>query len=211
MSRIVFVKRCLVVILGLCISGVGIGLYLFARLGMDPASVFELGVGSVLHVSYGTASALLNIVILAVVFLIDRRYVNVASIFAIFLLGYTGQATAWMLEATFGPVENLLLRGVVLIVAVGVMALGIPIYIRAKLGVGAIDLLSEIISDRSGWNYRWVRIAGDTTFVVVGWFLGGTVGIGTLIAAFGLGPIVSLCRPRTDRLVDRFLAVEEAI
>ena len=75
--------------IGLILCGVGVALFLYSGLGVDPASVFELGIANVLHISYGTSSALINVIILAVVLIIDRSYVNVSSVLAIFGIGYT--------------------------------------------------------------------------------------------------------------------------
>lgn len=92
-----------------------------------------------------------------------------------------------------------------MIIGCGIMASGIPIYIRANLGVGAVDLISEIISDKSGVAYRMVRIIGDLTLVIVGYFLGGTAGVGTIVAVVMTGPIVQFLRPHTNKMVDRII------
>ena len=79
------------------------------------------------------------------------------------------------------------------------------------LGVGAIDLISEIISQKSHIQYRIVRIVGDISFVVIGYFLGGVVGVGTLVAAFLTGPTVQFVRPTVHRIVDRIIGTPEEV
>ena len=86
-----------------------------------------------------------------------------------------------------------------------IMAIGIATYIRADLGVGAIDLISEIISRKGNFQYRIVRVIGDISFVVIGFFLGGTVGIGTVVAAFMTGPAVQFVRPAVHKVVDKII------
>lgn len=197
--------QIVVAIVGLMISGVGVGIFLYSQLGVDPASVLELGLGNVFHVSYGTASALTNVVILAIVFLVDKSYINISSLLAIFGIGYTADFTKFILDSVIQGELNLVVRIIMILAGCLIMAVGIATYIRADLGVGAIDLVSEIISSKGKFTYRIVRVVCDVTFVVVGFFLGGTVGVGTVVAAFMTGPAVQFVRPYVYRVTDKVL------
>lgn len=202
--------RILVAIIGLMISGVGVGIFLYSQLGVDPASVLELGLGNVFHVSYGTASALTNVVILVIVFFVDKSYINLSSVLAIFGIGYTADFTSFVLDSFIKGELGLAVRIIMILVGCLIMAVGIATYIRAELGVGAIDLVSEIISVKLYRSYRVVRVVGDISFVVVGFFLGGTVGIGTVVAAFMTGPAVQFVRPYVYLVTDKLLGSPKA-
>lgn len=197
--------RIFMAIIGLMISGVGVGVFLYSQLGVDPASVLQTGFSNVFHISYGTASALSNVVILGIVFFIDRSYINLSSLLAIFGIGYTADFVNFILRNLLPGDLNLIIRLLMILVGCLVMAAGIATYIRADLGVGAIDLVSEIISNKLQFSYRIVRVAGDISFVIVGFLLGGKVGVGTLVAAFMTGPAVHLLRPYVYRVTDRIL------
>ncbi|WP_342621573.1 membrane protein [Erysipelothrix sp. P66] len=197
--------RILIAAIGLMISGIGVGIFIFSQLGVDPASVFQLGLAKQLGIRYGDASALMNLVILTIVFIIDRKFINISSFLAIFLIGYTADFTSTILMGILPSDFSVGIRMVLMIIGCGIMASGIPIYIRANLGVGAVDLISEIISDKSGVAYRMVRIIGDLTLVIVGYFLGGTAGVGTIVAVVMTGPIVQFLRPHTNKMVDRII------
>lgn len=186
------VRRTFVSLIGLMLCGVGVALFLWSGLGVDPASVFELGVGKVFHISYGTSAAVINVVILIVVFFIDKSYINISSILAIFGIGYTADIVSDLLQNLNFEMTNLIVKLIFVAIGLTIMAFGIATYIRADLGVGAIDLISEIISEKAKLQYRVVRIVGDVSFVVIGFLLGGTFGIGTLVAAFMTGPTVQL-------------------
>lgn len=198
-------QKILVAIIGLMISGVGVGIFLYSQLGVDPASVLELGLGNVFHLSYGTASALTNIVILVIVFIVDKAYINLSSLLAIFGIGYTADFMNFILDALIKGELNLFVRIIMILIGCLIMAIGIATYIRADLGVGAIDLVSEIISNKLKFSYRVVRIVGDITFVVIGFILGGTVGVGTVVAAFMTGPAVQFVRPHVYKVTDKIL------
>ena len=198
-------KRALVALIGLIFCGLGVGLFLYSGLGVDPASVFELGIANVCHISYGTSSALINVVILVIVFFIDRKYINISSLIAIVGIGYTADFTSMFLDYLNLGELNLFIKCLMILVGLFIMGIGIATYIRADLGVGAIDLVSEIISDKTHFQYRLIRIVIDVTFVVVGFILGGTVGVGTIVAAFLTGPTVQLVRPGVFKVVDKFI------
>lgn len=198
-------KRIFLSLLGLMLCGVGVSMFLYTGMGVDPASVLELGIGNVINLSYGASAALLNIVILVIVFIIDRHYIHVSSFIAIFGIGYTADAVKYILNLLIKAELGILAKLGMLLVGLFIMAIGIATYIMADLGVGAIDLVSQIISDKSKISYRVVRVAGDASFVVIGFFLGGTVGIGTVIAAFMTGPSVHLVRPQVKKIVEKLL------
>ena len=194
--------RILVAALGLTLSGVGVGLTLCAALGVDPASVFETGLAGIMGTSFGTAAAIVNAAIIAIVFFVDKKYLNISTLLAIFLIGYVADGTR-ALYALLPSAGSVLIRALVLLFGVCVMALGVAVYTTPGLGVGAIDLVSQIISDKTGWVYRYVRVASDVVFLLVGWLLGGSVGAGTVVAALLLGPLIQLFRPAVYKLTDR--------
>lgn len=200
--------KLIVAALGLIICGIGVGIFLYSGLGVDPASVFELGVANVFHITYGTASAAINVVILAVVFFLDKSYINISSILAIFGIGYTADLTNFILGLFLKGEQHIVVRIIMIIIGLLIMSTGIAAYIRAELGVGAIDLISEIISNKLKISYRGVRIGADITFVIVGFLLGGAVGIGTVLAAFMTGPSVQFLRPYVYKVTDKILKKE---
>ena len=203
-------KRILTSLVGLILCGVGVSMFLYSGMGVDPASVFELGIAKVCGISYGTSSALINVVILLIVFFIDKSYINISSLIAIFGIGYTADFVRKILGILIQGEPNLILKLVLILIGLFIMSCGIATYIKAELGVGAIDLISEIISRKSKVQYRVVRVIGDVAFVVIGFLLGGTVGVGTVVAAFLTGPTVQLVRPGIEKVLNAFFKDKEA-
>lgn len=199
------IQRIIITAIGLTTCGMGIGLFLFSNLGVDPASVFQLGIANQLKINYGTASAAMNIIIIVFMIFIDKRYINIATVMAIFLIGYTADFTNTILHSLVSSNLSFALQIIFSIVGCLVMAIGIPMYTGPGLGVGAIDLLSEIITDRLHVQYRFVRITMDAFFVIVGYLLGGVFGIGTIIAVVLTGPIVQVTRPYINNLINYIL------
>lgn len=187
-------KRIIVVAIGLLFCGIGIGLTIFANLGVDPASVFQQGIAKVFGISYGTASAAMNIVLISIMFFANRKSLNIATLMAIFMIGYTADFVSTAFKSIFFE-ASMLARVILLVLGCAIMSLGVATYISPELGVGAVDLVSETISSRTKIAYRWVRISCDVIFLVVGYFLGGNVGVGTVVVALFTGPLVQFFRP----------------
>lgn len=199
------VLRIIMASIGLALCGIGVGIFLYSGLGVDPASVFQTGLSNVFNITYGNASALSNLVILVIVFIVDKKYINISSFLAIFLIGYTADFTKVMINSFIYTEPIFILKILMLVVGCFIMAIGIATYIRVNIGVGAIDMVSEVISDKGKLDYKKVRITSDVLFVVIGYLLGGTLGIGTIFAAFLTGPFVQLVRPFTSKIVDSLI------
>lgn len=198
-------SRIIVALIGFIICGIGISLFLYTGLGVDAGSVMELGVANVMKTSYGTAALTVNIVILAVVFFIDKSYINISSVLAMFAIGYSADFMNIILKLLMPGGESLPVKIIMITAGVFVIGLGICTYIWADLGVAAIDIVSELVTDKLKLPYRAVRITGDIIFVSIGWILGGTVGIGTIAAALLLGPAVQFIRPQVYKLLDSII------
>lgn len=78
--------------------------------------------------------------------------------------------------------------------------------IRSDAGTGPNDLVAVILADKlKRFQFRWVRMTCDAVFMVVGLLLGGTIGLGTVLAVFLIGPVAQWFLPRSERLVSRCL------
>ena len=79
------------------------------------------------------------------------------------------------------------------------------IVIRSDAGTGPNDLVALVISEKTRFRFSLTRIAVDALFTLVGWALGGTAGVGTLVCMFLVGPVAGLFLPVNGRLVDRLV------
>ena len=85
-----------------------------------------------------------------------------------------------------------------------ILASGMSLVIRSDAGTGPNDLVAVILTDKlKKFQFRWVRMVCDACFMIVGFLLGGTVGIGTVIAVFLVGPVAQFVMPHSQKIVDR--------
>ena len=184
-----FKKRLIMCISGVFLSGVAAGIFGFTAFGMDPFQVFAHGLWGLTPLSYGTFYVILNGILLAFMFFFNRRMIGLGTIINLFLLGYVVEYTDLILGRVF-PSPSVLLRIVLMIFALVLSSLAASLYFVAEMGVSAYDWIALTISDKKRWAFRIVRIATDFICVLTGGLLGATVGIGTVLTAFCMGPII---------------------
>lgn len=173
--------------LGLVVFGIGDGLMLSADLGASPWALFHQGVQRQLGISYGTASALTSVVIL-LLWIPLKEKPGLGTICNAFVIGYATQATL----AVVGQPEAMGARVALLLAGLVIVGLGIALYITTNLGPGPRDGLMTAIHDRTGVRVSRVRLSIEVLAMTVGWLMGGTIGLGTLAFALGIGRSMAL-------------------
>lgn len=194
-------KRILMSVLGVMICGVSVGFFKRATLGVDPFQSLMSGLSSLLPISFGTLYVGVNICLLLFSLVNDKRKIGIATVINLFLLGYIADYSHQFLLHTF---PDLALPGRLLMCVIGIvtMCLASSFYFTADLGVSTYDAVSLIMSEK--WkvaSFKVCRIGCDLCCVLLGillFFLSGEnfsgigqlVGIGTIITAFFMGPLI---------------------
>ena len=192
-------RRVVMALIGMAIAGVSIGFFKRAFFGVDPFQCFCNGLANLIPIHYGTLYMLINAVLLVAVFFLDRHYIGSSTLINLFLLGYMAEFSENRLAAWFGDL-GLAMRIVFLAIGVVTTCVAAALYYTADLGVSAYDAIPLHISDRKPkllgrvLPFRAVRILSDLVCTVIGFALGAPVGIGTLISALFMGPLIAFFR-----------------
>jgi uncharacterized membrane protein YczE len=180
-------KRLAYLFIGLVLYGVSMAMMVRAGLGLDPWDVFHQGVADRSGLSFGTVTALTGVAVLLIWIPLRQRpgVGTVANVVVIALAVDTSLAV-------IPTVEPLAARIAVMVAAVVINGFATALYIGAGMGPGPRDGLMTGFVARTGGSVRVVRTAIEVTVLAVGWLLGGTVGVGTVVYALGIGPLVHL-------------------
>ncbi len=200
--------RVVLLLVGLCIAHLGVTLFLQSDLGSDPFNVFIQGLYRGLPwygwdlMTHGRVHLLVSLLIMLVLLVVDRHYVGIGTVLCMAL----GGPIIDVYTVVLGPVINgslpLPVRLGLLIVGCVILAFGMTIVIRSEAGTGPNDLVAVVLSDKWKKPFGPVRIGVDLTFAVVGFLLGGVLGVGTVICAFLVGPAAQLFFPVSQKLCD---------
>jgi uncharacterized membrane protein YczE len=189
------VRRSALLLCGLVMYGLSLTLLLRAGLGLDPWDVFHQGLAETIGVSLGRTIVLTSFAVLALwVPLRERPGVGTVANAVVVGLGVE------VFSAIIPDAEPLWLRWVVL--ALGVVGNGVAtgMYIGAGMGPGPRDGLMTGIARRSGSSIRVVRTSLEVIVLITGIALGGTFGIGTIVYAVSIGPLVHVFLPIFSRI-----------
>ena len=195
-------KRILMSALGVIICGISVGMFKYASLGVDPFQSLMSGLDAVIPIHFGTLYVIANLVLLLFALILDRHKIGLATLINLFLLGYIAEFSQNCMMALF-PVSGLPLRLLILVIAIVIMCLASAFYFTADLGVSTYDAVSLIWAEKQKRvPFSICRIITDIICVLCGILLcltagftflqiTGDVGIGTIITAFFMGPLIA--------------------
>ena len=174
-------------IFGLAIFGLGEGLLILSTTGNSPWSVLAEGISNTTSLSIGTATFFISVSVLFLWIFIKQKP-GLGTIFNIIII-------AGMIDITlsfFDAPSSIWMKYFLAFFSVLLVGLGSGIYLVANLGPGPRDGLMTGLTKLTNLPIALVRAFLEISAVLAGWYLGGTVGAGTLIFAFGIGPCVAL-------------------
>ena len=182
-------------IFGLSIFGLGEGLLILSTTGNSPWSVLAEGISKTSGLSIGIATFLISVSVLFLWIFIKQKP-GLGTIFNIIII-------AGMIDITlniFDAPSSIFMKYLLAVLSVILVGLGSGIYLVANLGPGPRDGLMTGLTKLTNLPIALVRAFLEVSAVLAGWYLGGTVGAGTLLFAFGIGPCVALGLYLVDKI-----------
>ena len=172
---------------GLILFGVGEGLLLVSAAGASPWSVFAQGIHLSVGLSVGAVTIIISILVLLLWVPLSQKP-GMGTILNALIIGIMIDICIKFVPTPEDFISQIFLA----VAAVLVVGLGGGIYLVANLGAGPRDGLMIGLQKKTNFPIAAVRATLEITVMSIGWYLGGTVGVGTLLFAFGIGPAVAL-------------------
>lgn len=189
-GSLLLTRRIVQLLVGLFLYGMAIALMIRAGIGVSPWDVLAQGISLHTGIAFGWVTNLVGLVVLA--FWIPlRQRPGLGTVLNVLLVGPSAQFGLWLIP------QQTVLWAQVLVFTAGLLLLAVAtgLYIGPKLGPGPRDGLMTGLNARTGWPIWAVRTGIEVAVLVIGWFLGGNVGIGTLAEALLIGPLCSITLP----------------
>lgn len=185
-------------LVGLFLYGVAIVFFIRGALGVGPWDVFSLGLVKQTGWSYGIATIVISFGVL-LLWIPLRQRLGLGTLANAILVGLSADLAFLFIPA----VDHLALQILFLAIGMVMLAFATGLYIGADFGPGPRDGLMTGLRRVTGWPLWIVRTIIEGSALLIGWLLGGPVGIGTLIFAFGIGPLIQLFFPYFERRAAR--------
>lgn len=194
-SRRDVVERGLQLLGGLFLYGVALGLMVRGGIGVAPWDVLALGVSEQTGIGYGAVTVLVSIIVL-LLWIPLRQRVGLGTLLNALLVGPSADIALAVL-----PVPPSIWVGAPMFIAgLLLLAFATGLYIAADFGPGPRDGLMTGLVGRTGWPVWLVRTLIEGSVLLIGFLLGGPVGVGTVLFAFGVGPLIGWFLPWTTRM-----------
>lgn len=208
MTGVAHTARAAALLAGLCGYGFSMAMMVRAGLGLDPWDVFHQGLALRAGMTIGLASGVVGLAVLTA-WIPLRNRPGLGTLANVVVIAITVDAGLAVLDAP----DAMWARAAMLVGAVVLNAVSTVLYVGAGYGPGPRDGLMTGLVERTGRSVRLVRTTIEATVLLVGWLLGGTVGVGTVLYAVGIGPLVQLVlrlSPRRVLAVSGWAAVARA-
>lgn len=183
-------RRLFQLIWGLALYGFAMALMLRANLGLDPWDVLHQGLAPKMGLSFGMTVNLIGAIVLLLWWPLRQRP-GVGTVANILVIGTVVDLSLMILPTP----EGYAMRATWLVAGIILNGIAGGAYIGAGMGPGPRDGLMTGLCRRTGWPVKWVRTGIEIGVLAIGWMLGGTVGIGTLLYAATIGWIVHHALP----------------
>lgn len=205
-SRKEWLLRLCFLTLGLIIAHLGVTLFLLSNLGTDTFTVFASGLSHTTGISVGLCHSGVQCILILLMVLFTRGYIKTGSFICCILGGPIIDFFNWILGHFLSGSAPMPVRILVMVLGCVILSIGMALVIASDAGTGPNDLVAVILTDKlKRFQFRTIRICCDLFFMSLGWLLGGKVGLGTVVAAFLVGPIVQVFRPIHEKNIQRIL------
>ena len=189
-------KTFILLCLGLSLFGFGESLLIHSTIGVSPWTVLAEGLSLKLNWSVGFATFIVSVLVLSTWIFLKQKP-GLGTLLNIIIIAGMIDVSLFLFDFSTNSYLLNILTGILGVLFVG---LGSGIYLIANLGPGPRDGLMTGLQRITHFPIAWVRASIEISVVILGWILGGTVGLGTLIFAFGIGPAVALGLYLTNKI-----------
>lgn len=183
-------RRLAQLLVGLTLYGVSMAMMIRAGLGLDPWDVFHYGVAEHLPLSFGSVVIVVGALVL-LLWIPLRQWPGLGTVANVVVIGLATDGAL----ALLGAPDHMAARVALLLSGIVLNGLAGALYIGSQFGPGPRDGLMTGLVRRTGGSIRVVRTSIELTVLVVGWSMGGVVGLGTVLYAVAIGPVVQAFLP----------------
>lgn len=201
------VKRVVLSFISIIVMGFGISLFSVSGFGVDPFTSMNMNVASTLGIGFGTYQMIVNAVILLYVLIVAHRgLVGVGTAINMVGCGYACEFFQSLIQPMVESHFTFAVRIPLLLIGIITLCFACSLFFTANVGVGPYDALGFMLSRATKLKYKWVRVITDIAVILIGLIVSGglaaifkgnfaevkNIGIGTIITAFCMGPLVNV-------------------
>lgn len=196
MSKIEWMKKIIIIVIGSIIAAYGITLALYAGFGGATLAVLWQGISKTFHISIGMASLIVAIIMIVFAFFYDRSQIHIGTI--LYQIVYSLCVDLFANAHVYST--HLWVNALIMLLGILIFAVGTGFYAAASLGRGSYEALTFSLAEKNDWQVKVVRMILDVVMVIAGVLLGGKFGICTIVTIIISGPVIQFTASKTKKL-----------
>ena len=193
MSKLEWTIKLIIIVVGSVVAAYGITLALYAGFGGATLAVLWQGISKTFHVSIGTASMIVAIVMIVFAFFYDRSQIHIGTI--LYQIVYSFCVDLFANAHVYST--HIWVNALIMLLGIVLFAIGTGFYAAASLGRGSYEALTFSLAEKNNWQVKIVRMVLDVVMVVTGVMLGGKFGICTIVTILISGPVIQFAAAKT--------------
>lgn len=203
-----FFTRCLFFLTGILLLSLGITLTIKGQIfGVGSWDVLHIGLAKTLGLTIGTWSILIGLAIIAFDIVITKKFPLPGTFIDMFLAGIFIDIFNYLIP----DIDGFWMQLLSYVCGLLLLGWGCGMYMVANLGIGPRDSLMLLMVHKLGWSVTRARTTMEVSVALIGFLLSGPIGVGTVLMAFGLGPIVQFALTYNEKLFMRWTGVKSAV
>ena len=197
MSKLEWTIKLIIIVVGSVVAAYGVTLALYAGFGGATLAVLWQGISKTFHVSIGTASMIVAIVMIVFAFFYDRSQIHIGTI--LYQIVYSFCVDLFANAHVYST--HIWVNALIMLLGIVLFAIGTGFYAAASLGRGSYEALTFSLAEKNNWQVKIVRMVLDVVMVVTGVMLGGKFGICTIVTILISGPVIQFAAAKTKKLI----------
>lgn len=192
MKKAIKLRKCMIAIVGILLVGIGVSFNAMAKLGNDPVGIFYDGIRNAMGLNQaqlGLASNVVNVLLAGFLFFAGRRYLNLGTLIYILPYGLCVDVGTFLYSKIF-VVEALWCQVIACVAGCLLLYTGVAIFIAVDIGLDPMTGVAMVLRDWLKWDYKRAKWLFDGCMTLLGFVLGGTLGIVTILSAVTAGPVI---------------------
>ena len=192
MKKGIELRKCLIAVLGILLVGVGVAFNAMAQLGNDPVGIFYDGIRNALGLKaeqLGMASNVVNIVLTVFLAFAGRKYLNLGTLIYILPYGFCVDVGTSLYGRIF-VADALWCQVIGCVTGCLLLYTGVAIFIAMDIGLDPMTGAAMVVRDWLHWDYKKAKWLFDGCMTLLGFLLGGTLGVVTILSAVTAGPVI---------------------
>lgn len=194
-------KRTAIMFMSIILMGFAVSVFSYSGMGVDPFTALNMSISAKLGVSFGLFQMCMNGVVLVLVALTSKHLISLGTVVNMIGVGYVCEFFTGIYKEILPAEISFSAQLVFMALGVFLLSLSASLYFNCNMGVSPYDALGFVMEENIKLKYKWSRVITDLICTLIALALDGPIGIGTVVTAFCMGPVIAFCDTRISKRV----------